>query len=463
MHSKHRHPLAGKWRKFLNKTIFGLPLLTWLVLLFSLWLFVVILGTKLSGLWKLVLVVVEMLFVSKYLEVKHHFEAYYSMVLVRSKKGLNIIRSLAHSLGNYLDVLADVYFALAFGLLSLWLMDWQPLSKRIFSLILSWILLFSLALLYPFATSYISAFLPAPSHAVYTANTSLVSSLILFLGGFVSLLSFFTYASAISILHQLYIHFFVSSVAVKEAVTLVLPGITIPLFEGLLALIIVLVVHEGGHALLTVRERVPLLSSGLVLFGSIPIGAFVEPDEKRLFSKSRRSVARVLSSGPGFNFLTTVVFGILFLAFLTYSTPYTSNGCYVVGGALPKGTIITGFANSSCYTTLPANASVNVELANGTTLAMKTNEEGKLNVLVYPIGKTSGLHYYKIGWLEFLYNFLGLTFALNLFVGLVNLIPIPLFDGDHLLRSVVKSDFLYNAVRYSLLLAFLILLLPSLL
>jgi len=71
-------------------------------------------------------------------------------------------------------------------------------------------------------------------------------------------------------------------------ITPVLPGlpivgteIQIPFVAGLLALFIVVVIHEFSHGVIARANKVKVKSSGFVMFGPLP-GAFVEPDEKQM-------------------------------------------------------------------------------------------------------------------------------------------------------------------------------------
>lgn len=83
---------------------------------------------------------------------------------------------------------------------------------------------------------------------------------------------------------------------------LVIPGVNpfVPLWYGIIALIITLVVHEGGHGILARANQMRVKSLGL-LVAVVPIGAFVEPDEDDLKAASRRRRLRVFSAGPGVN------------------------------------------------------------------------------------------------------------------------------------------------------------------
>ncbi len=94
---------------------------------------------------------------------------------------------------------------------------------------------------------------------------------------------------------------------------LVIPGVNpfVPLWYGIIALIVTLVVHEGGHGVLARANGMRVKSLGL-LFAVVPIGAFVEPDEDDLKAAPRRRRLRVFSAGPGVN----LAFAALCLALL---------------------------------------------------------------------------------------------------------------------------------------------------
>jgi len=65
-----------------------------------------------------------------------------------------------------------------------------------------------------------------------------------------------------------------------------IPGVNeyIPLWYGIIALIITLMVHEFSHAILCKVEGIKVKSMG-VLLAPIPIGGFAEPDEEQLLGK----------------------------------------------------------------------------------------------------------------------------------------------------------------------------------
>lgn len=97
-------------------------------------------------------------------------------------------------------------------------------------------------------------------------------------------------------------------------ITLVgLPGVNpiIPLWWGIIGLVVALVVHEGAHGVLARLHGMRVKSTGL-LFLVVPVGAFVEPDEKDLERSSVRAKNRVFAAGPWSNLIVAVLAGSLF-------------------------------------------------------------------------------------------------------------------------------------------------------
>ncbi|MHB1260619.1 MAG: site-2 protease family protein [Thermoplasmatota archaeon] len=103
---------------------------------------------------------------------------------------------------------------------------------------------------------------------------------------------------------------------------LVIPGVNpfVPLWYGLIALIVTLVVHEGGHGILARANGMRVKSLGL-LVAVVPIGAFVEPDEDDLKAAPRRRRLRVFAAGPAVNITVAALFLIGFVASVAAADP----------------------------------------------------------------------------------------------------------------------------------------------
>jgi membrane-associated protease RseP (regulator of RpoE activity) len=117
---------------------------------------------------------------------------------------------------------------------------------------------------------------------------------------------------------------------------LVIPGVNpfVPLWYGLIALIVTLVVHEGGHGILARANGMRVKSLGL-LVAVVPIGAFVEPDEDDLKAAPRRRRLRVFSAGPAVNLTVAALFLVGFVASVGAAEPVEGVPLTAVSQDLP--------------------------------------------------------------------------------------------------------------------------------
>ena len=191
-----------------------------------------------------------------------------------------------------------------------------------------------------------------------------------------------------------------------------IPGITpgLPLLEGVLALAMLMVVHEMSHGFLARVHRIKLENAGVVFYGILPFGAFVEPDEKELDHVPIEHSNQVLVAGSAANMLTAI---LAFLVVVGLSMVFV--GPYFDWGAAQ------GF--------------------------VKGTWQGSL----YGVSE---------GAILFVGRCLGLILALNMLVGIVNLLPVPLFDGHRLMVAGVRNKLAAEAITYVTLAAFVINFLP---
>lgn len=96
----------------------------------------------------------------------------------------------------------------------------------------------------------------------------------------------------------------------------VFPGVNpyIPIVYGWLALIVAVFVHEASHGIVARSLGFPVKSAGLLFFLIIPIGAFVEVDDKQLKVARARDSGRVLAAGSGINFIIALISLLLLIA-----------------------------------------------------------------------------------------------------------------------------------------------------
>lgn len=101
----------------------------------------------------------------------------------------------------------------------------------------------------------------------------------------------------------------------------IIPGISIPgspidvpLFYGIIALFVVIVIHEFSHGLLCKVHRLRVKSSGVGIMVILPL-AFVEPDEESLKKADYKVQNSMFAAGPFSNILTAI-FVLLLMSFV---------------------------------------------------------------------------------------------------------------------------------------------------
>jgi membrane-associated protease RseP (regulator of RpoE activity) len=133
-----------------------------------------------------------------------------------------------------------------------------------------------------------------------------------------------------------------------------IPGINpiIPIWYGILGLVVAIVFHEFAHGFLVAFHKMKILAIGVLMF-IVPIGAFVEPDEDELASAERIKRMHVYAAGPTTNIVLAIVFLLLFAGLFSMVTPAHS-GLYISevyatenSRVLQAGDIIAGINGTS--------------------------------------------------------------------------------------------------------------------
>ncbi|MEM0437944.1 MAG: site-2 protease family protein [Candidatus Micrarchaeia archaeon] len=408
--------------------------------------FLFILSLQIPDVFKFILEVLLLGVYSYYLHKRHNIEYYYGMLMLKTREGLTEIDRVARNSALWC-AFADMGLVMAFGL-SAPLM-FRHLRGRDVAFGLLALLITALLMLPNLYTTAISV-IALPYDGTATARTaqsdiSMLLAPALVLGivvlGYMAVISISLVYQAASIIISL-IQNAVAGAAhnVQPGASLLLPGINLPFMEGVLALMFILFVHEMAHAVLSRVARVRLKSAGILLFGFIPVGAFVDPDEDILSRKAAHEQARVLVAGSTANFaLSFIAIVLLFAVSLVPLSGLYDTGVTVIaardGIPLIKGDVILGIDNESFASfqdfvdykpKMPRNSTVVVHTLRG-DLTVPTDQNGAMGILFQPRINPS------YNWYVFIVNFLKLLFALNFFVATVNLLPIPLFDGHRLL------------------------------
>ena len=291
-------------------------------------------------------------------------------------------------------------------------------------------------------------------------------------------------------------------------VALVLPGLEVPgigilpFWYWIIALFVLVVVHEFAHGIVARAHNIEVKNTGLFLLGPIP-GAFVEPDEKDLRKKNDIIQYSILAAGPFSNVLLAILaFVLLGFVFLPIQqTMIIQEGfvfdSYMEGDfpaeVIPIGAVIIGingvntenfqqFANELNYyrpsekiTIATKEKDYNILLAENPDdnkkpfLGIK-NIRNKVEIkekFDHGLGKAA---FYTLEWFNGMNNngkgFLFWLYLLSLGIGLINLLPLPITDGGRMaqvffqkLKGKEKGEKIYRKTG----LFFLLLLLVNLL
>jgi membrane-associated protease RseP (regulator of RpoE activity) len=398
---------------------------------------------------------------------------FYGVYMVRSTFGLKLMDTLSKKFQWFWEGMADWGLVLGFGMLSYFIFK-KNVSTRmmVFGVlsilgILIFILPFSVLGLSFVNLQQVTSKIQNPTTTNPASGISYIALALYVLsamGGFTTYLMVSLLANTISILYAIVLaavtylsgHPDYSGLnGSVPGVAPIVPGITIPLFAGVLSLAVLLIVHEFSHGILARIAKVKVTASGLLLIGVIPVGAFVEPDEKVVSKLTPKMQNRISAAGVASNMLLTFVFLIPLLIFYYYVMPiYQHPYVYVqatvpnspAGGVIPinstilqwNGYNISSFANFKLATVGDTpNANVSVLTSSGAYL-LKANSTGKVGIMVQQ-GVTMG------GGLAgavalFLYTFFALSFLLNFLIAVVNYVPIPGFDGWRIFNTSFKDE-----------------------
>ena len=94
---------------------------------------------------------------------------------------------------------------------------------------------------------------------------------------------------------------------------LAIPGLNpiLPIWYGIIGLFVAMIIHELAHGMQTRSNNMRVESTGL-LYGVVPLGAFVEPNEEDVEKSTRRVKLDLYSAGISTNFIGAVVAFFLF-------------------------------------------------------------------------------------------------------------------------------------------------------
>jgi membrane-associated protease RseP (regulator of RpoE activity) len=280
-------------------------------------------------------------------------------------------------------------------------------------------------------------------------------------------------------------NFFVAQSEFNE-LTVLIPGITLTSAPAityfLLSIPIVLVMHEGGHGIVAALEKIKIKTGGFAIFIAMFAG-FVEPDEEEFEKAKKISKLRVIGAGATSNVLFALVLGVILLTnpFFAMVVPEPLLSIFY---ELPDGVLIlsiiensgaeqAGLLANDIITSIngipifsPADFPI---LSPGETATVSVLRDGQpldfgLEVMPSPDDPERGL----IGIMRdnsFAYTpvmnfiewndpnvsmFLLWLWMISFFIGIINMLPLPILDGGKFIHIIIDKRMSEQAVKMTM-------------
>lgn len=285
-------------------------------------------------------------------------------------------------------------------------------------------------------------------------------------------------------------NFFVAQNEFQE-LTVLIPGVTLTSAPAiaffLLSIPIVLVMHEGAHGIVAALEKIKIKTGGFAIFIALFAG-FVEPDEEDFDKAKKISKLRVIGAGATSNVMFAIVLGAILLTNPIFGMvlegiplfgEVISNTFY----ELPQGVLILSIIENSGaeQAGLLANdiiTSINgiqilspidfPTLSPGETAQVSVLRDGQnldylIEIMPAPEDPERGLigimrdnsSAYKpvmnfIDWTNVDFNvsmFLLWLWMISFFIGIINMLPLPILDGGKFIHTIIDKRVSEKAVN----------------
>ena len=261
--------------------------------------------------------------------------------------------------------------------------------------------------------------------------------------------------------------------------TVLIPGVTLTsssaILYFLLSIPIVLVIHEGAHGIVATLEKIRIKTGGFAIFIAMFAG-FVEPDDEEFNKAKKISKLRVIGAGATSNVIFALALGAImltnpFFAIIVpepirgafYDIPQGVNILTIMPGSgaekagLQVNDIITSINDIKIVTPLDF---AKVKLAPGDTATVTVLRNGQkvtnqVEIMPSPDDPTKGLIgitrdnsisykpvYNFIEWNNpGVSMFLLWLWMISFFIGIINMLPLPILDGGKFIHSIIDKKF----------------------
>lgn len=230
--------------------------------------------------------------------------------------------------------------------------------------------------------------------------------------------------------------------------------IGVPFWFWIVAIFVVLTVHEPMHAIFSRLAGVPVKSWGIMTLLVIPIGAFVDPDMKKVQKLKFGQKMKIFAGGSFGNFITGGIVLVILLLMTTIffaqiqstlaGTPAAEAG--VEGTLISVNGIETKNLNklSEVLNNIPAGTQVEVITEQGSFQVTTSSPPGGGTGSYLGLGFGTGLKPEYVPFSDIILTFNQLFFWLFLFnigVGIFNMLPMKPFDGGHMFEAIFVKIF----------------------
>ena len=267
--------------------------------------------------------------------------------------------------------------------------------------------------------------------------------------------------------------------------TVLIPGVTLTSSASiayfLLSIPIVLVIHEGAHGIVATLEKIKIKTGGFAIFIALFAG-FVEPDEEEFDKAKKISKLRVIGAGATSNVLFSFALGAILLtnplfAIIVpepilgwmYEEP---DGVLILSiiegsgaekaGLLPND-IITAVNEIDVKTALDFQKANIVPGDTVNVSILRSGEQLEFPVVIMPseddpergligIMRDNSFAYKPIyNFIEWnnpsVSMFLLWLWMISFFIGIINMLPLPILDGGKFIHSIIDKKISDKAVN----------------
>ena len=271
--------------------------------------------------------------------------------------------------------------------------------------------------------------------------------------------------------------------------TVLIPGVTLTsawaILYFLLSIPIVLVVHEGAHGIVATLEKIKIKNGGFAIFIALFAG-FVEPDEEDFDKAKKISRLRVIGAGATSNVIFAFALGAILLTNPMFAMilPEPFLGLFYESpeGVLVLSVIEGGGAEQAGIKENDIISKINdvrivspidfqkINLIPGEVFNVTVLRDGQeivfpVTIMPAPEDPERGLVgimrdnnlsfkpiYNYIEWNNPQFSmFLLWLWMISFFIGIINMLPLPILDGGKFIHTIIDKKFSEKSVNGAML------------